>query len=518
MDKDWEISEDCATPVEALEEHGLDAFGDTVAQLEPEQVNPEGLTELHRRLRRQALKRADRAYGLVLIWLIASTNFDRLAARSRRDTDPTRRVNKGLREVSVQLPSGCQVPLEVTYLLEKPRRRAGRPKDHGNRSETGSGCYPALEAMGVDSHRRLCPLIEEAIVDTGTACDNFRTGWKMAGTFGFEMSWKAYWSRFCRLAVDVRAHHDRWLETERGEPLIEASRWHRRRVVIAADGGRTRLRRNYAGRPQANGWRRFDAEWREPKLMVIYAIDEHGEPVDEPEPIIDGTFGDADACFERLERTLTALRIWEAEEVVFLGDGASWIWKRARPMLQRLGVHEESIREGIDYYHAAGTLCSLSQLPDWGQPARVRWRLRAKEALDAGDIDEVVAMIDDLADRPGAEDAADKKSYFKDNAERMQYHRRRQANLPEGSGAIESAIRRVVNLRMKSNAKYWKEEHAEAMLTLRSHLKTGRLDRLLGWWSRRRCRWWTDTDRRRIRTSPRRRFGANSPDFTRKVA
>jgi len=261
--QEWEISDECATPAQALEEHGLDGLTGTVSQMEPEQLNPEGLLELHRRLRRRALERADRAYGLVLIWLVVSTNFDRLAAQARRDTDTTRLVNKGLQTVSVQLPSGCEVPLEVTYLLEKSRRRAGRPKNHGNRGETGAGCYPALEAMGVDSHRRLCPLTEEAIMRTGTACDNFRTGWKMAKQFGVEMSWKAYWSRFCRLGGDVRDHHDQWLETEDGPPLVEASDWKGRRVVIAADGGRTRLRRNYNGRPQANGWHRFDAEWKE---------------------------------------------------------------------------------------------------------------------------------------------------------------------------------------------------------------------------------------------------------------
>ena len=76
---------------------------------------------------------------------------------------------------------------------------------------------------------------------------------------------------------------------------------------------------------------------------------------------------------------------------------------------------------------------------------------------------------------------ADNISYFEYKAGRMQYQRRRQANLPEGNGAIEREIRRVVNLRMKSNAKSWKEDHAEAMLTLRSHLKTNRLDRLLCW-------------------------------------
>jgi len=42
--------------------------------------------------------------------------------------------------------------------------------------------------------------------------------------------------------------------------------------------------------------------------------------------------------------------------------------------------------------------------------------------------------------------------------------------LPCGSGAIESGIRRVINLRMKSNAMFWKSKHAESMLQVRSQV------------------------------------------------
>ena len=45
---------------------------------------------------------------------------------------------------------------------------------------------------------------------------------------------------------------------------------------------------------------------------------------------------------------------------------------------------------------------------------------------------------------------------------------------PLGSGAIESAMRRVINLRLKGNGIYWREENAEAMLVLRAAALTGR--------------------------------------------
>lgn len=50
----------------------------------------------------------------------------------------------------------------------------------------------------------------------------------------------------------------------------------------------------------------------------------------------------------------------------------------------------------------------------------------------------------------------------------------RRRNLPAGSGAIESAIRRVINLRMKGNSVFWKENNAEGMLVLRGLVLSGR--------------------------------------------
>jgi hypothetical protein len=52
------------------------------------------------------------------------------------------------------------------------------------------------------------------------------------------------------------------------------------------------------------------------------------------------------------------------------------------------------------------------------------------------------------------------KNYFLKNQNRMQY--------------VESAIRRVINLRMKSPGIFWKPETSESMLFLRSQLLSGR--------------------------------------------
>jgi hypothetical protein len=68
------------------------------------------------------------------------------------------------------------------------------------------------------------------------------------------------------------------------------------------------------------------------------------------------------------------------------------------------------------------------------------------------------------------------RDYFKRNAGkgRMDYARIAALKMPIGSGAIESTIRRVVNLRLKGASIYWHQKSAEAVLLLRSYYKAGR--------------------------------------------
>ena len=44
--------------------------------------------------------------------------------------------------------------------------------------------------------------------------------------------------------------------------------------------------------------------------------------------------------------------------------------------------------------------------------------------------------------------------------------------MPIGSGSMESAVRRVINLRLKGPGIFWREEHAEQMLMLRAYYKS----------------------------------------------
>jgi hypothetical protein len=71
-----------------------------------------------------------------------------------------------------------------------------------------------------------------------------------------------------------------------------------------------------------------------------------------------------------------------------------------------------------------------------------------------------------------------KIAYLRKHGEagRLQYPTFRKLGIPLGSGAIESGIRRVINLRLKNNGMFWREEHAEEMLQVRAQVISKRWD------------------------------------------
>ena len=76
------------------------------------------------------------------------------------------------------------------------------------------------------------------------------------------------------------------------------------------------------------------------------------------------------------------------------------------------------------------------------------------------------------------EDAHTEIAYLRKHGEagRLQYPTFRKLGLPLGSGAIESSIRRIINLRLKNNGMFWREEHAEEMLQVRAQVISKRWD------------------------------------------
>ena len=107
------------------------------------------------------------------------------------------------------------------------------------------------------------------------------------------------------------------------------------RVVIAADGGRTRIRIDKKGRRHSKTNRHgFTGEWIEPKVLTIYTVDKEGRKIKNGEiPIInDGTYENYQEFLKILEMYLVSLGINKAKQVLLIADGAEWIGHHIPPI------------------------------------------------------------------------------------------------------------------------------------------------------------------------------------------
>jgi hypothetical protein len=176
---------------------------------------------------------------------------------------------------------------------------------------------------------------------------------------------------------------------------------------------------------------------------------------------------------------LPRLGITQADHVVFIADGAPWIWKRVPLWIQTLGLTVEQVHEVLDFYHAAEHLGKVSALrKDWSTKGRSRWRNQQRRLLLRGEVEQVVAAVRDICRGRNSKAIRTHRDYFIKNQSRMAYAKLKAKKLPIGSGAIESAVRRVINLRLKGARIFWCRQSAEAILLLRSYYKAGRWNML----------------------------------------
>jgi hypothetical protein len=187
---------------------------------------------------------------------------------------------------------------------------------------------------------------------------------------------------------------------------------------------------------------------------------------------------------------VTRRGLYELRPVVVVADGAVWIWKLA-------GEYFGERTEVVDFYHAAEHLWAVANaVHGTGSEAARAWaRARVHDLRDEGAAPALRALAA-LLPRPAAEGGAAEapdaagpppalaaavvelveqtRGYFRANRARMDYPRFRELGLPIGSGAVESAAKYVVQLRMKRPGSRWSDAGAEAILAVRERSLSGR--------------------------------------------
>ena len=275
----------------------------------------------------------------------------------------------------------------------------------------------------------------------------------------------------------------RLLEQYRAGLLPAGSAWAGKRLGVFVDGGRTKIRtltRRQRGRGKHKTQRRrYRTDWREPKLLIIVELDQRGRMVPGSKPVLDGTFEGPDELMELVALYLHRFGAASAQLVSLGADGAPWVWERWDWVIKRVGLKANRVTKTLDWCHAVHHLSLALEHVVEDPPDRRPLFKKLRKRLQHGAWWEVVLELSQRAKALAADQAVwTELSYLERHGEEghLDYARFRRRGVPLGSGASESAIRRVSNLRLKGNSISWYEANAEGMLLLRCLVLSNRWD------------------------------------------
>ena len=277
---------------------------------------------------------------------------------------PRRLRSDGLETVNVRTSRGTTVPVTTPYYREKHARRAPRRP----------GLYPALVVLGI--YDRCPPKLASDARRAGAMLSSLAEAPAQRRSDGSALDIKTLRSTAYRYAARARAAQQR----AAGGLLDRVTG---KRVVVSLDGGRVRVRRKKRGPKTKKGRNRFHTDGQAPKLRILYVVGNAGRPAQTWAPIIDGTLRGPEAVFALLLSYARQIGLNAADTVLFIADGAPWIWQRSQRLIAALGRSPTPVLGLIDCYHAATQLSDAVTLRRWSAPQRPRWLNRPRGAAQA---------------------------------------------------------------------------------------------------------------------------------------
>lgn len=217
------------------------------------------------------------------------------------------------------------------------------------------------------------------------------------------------------------------------------------------------------------------ARTREAKLGCVFTqttTDKDGNPLRDPDSTsYVGTLGDCRASGEQLRAEAIRRGLALAQIVIFLGDGAAWIWENAR-------LFFPTAIQILDFYHAVEHLGVLARAlfgdGEFGTAQQSIWASELKHSDVQGILEQATRLLaanPDL-DEQRQENARREIAYFTTHIERTRYGYFRSQGYFIGSGVIEAGCKAVIGRRLKQSGMFWGEAGAENILQLRCLLKS----------------------------------------------
>ena len=263
-----------------------------------------------------------------------------------------------------------------------------------------------------------------------------------------------------------RQESDWQKQAQDAEELLRRKREHKppRRLYGTIDGGLIPTRAP-KGEPQPwrelkiGAWfvargqppRQPDGEWRIRAEQISYYADIL--PAEEFGPLVWAAGVQRDAQL--------------AHELIFLGDGAHWIW-------DLVDEHFPDATQIVDWFHACEYLAPVAQVAFSQLEQRTAWIKQMKTALWNGELDVVIEACLAHVNPAREDDPAHKAvTYFTNNRHRMDYPTYRANGYQIGSGTVESAVKQIAQQRLKVPGARWNLSSARLVSKARAAFLSG---------------------------------------------
>lgn len=378
-----------------------------------------------------------------------------------------------------RVPKACPKCGAMTSVRSRPSRKiqtlAGVHQFKRNYHYCGAcrhGFHPLDKALGLSENGDLSPEMEKRVLDFGLH-DPFASAAKR-----FELH-----HGLCISENMVRGEIERmgtqWQERspdERAEALRVEYSAPDKTLVVQMDG--SMLCTRYG--PENQGENNEPRPWREAKTGIVYLHENLVKKEQGRDFILNPTYVSALKDYEGFKLDLRALlkvhHVEEKRRVLFIADGAACNWTTQ----QELCPNAIQI---LDFYHAVEHLAATANAVFGSEkPAAKAWLASGRRRLLEDPPANTLRWL--TYHRNKFRNALKKRAelekliqYFKSHRGRMKYAEYLRNGFPIGSGAIESAQVRVLQLRMKAGGMSWNLRNGQNLAKLRAAaLTVGSLD------------------------------------------
>lgn len=321
--------------------------------------------------------------------------------------------------------------------------------DYGQSPQTGQWCCPVRLAWHLGPHQKITPGYAEKLCFTATATGSYEEAAQVASQWSQSIDDSTVHALVQR--AGARAEQQAQVRYEQRPAERHPQRKPSRLGVLMVDGCQLRYRGPGWGKKKTKKDR---VEWHELKLGVFYRHEQSAHT-----PSGRGILADKVVVAWQDQPMELGRRLnWEglreglgrARELLYLGDGAEWVWNLKKDRWN-------SAVELLDFYHGSEHLWSLGRAVQGEQePTLSRWVEPLCHQLRHGKETQVLGQIAKLKRRPGktGEVIEREQSYFQTHANRMNYQQIASRGWPIGSGPVESACRQK-QCRFKRCGQFW---------------------------------------------------------------